>query len=140
MRKILDLREEVPFTCGYSKDGKRIYCDSRLPKTMRLQDGRQIDIDRYLIVHETVEKALEDGLGFHYLEAHEMATAAERRLCEIDGVNWSEYDRFMQRWIAKIGKESLDNIPKDLDLKPATEDDDDTYLKKLQPFLKRVNK
>src|SRR5262249_52424183 len=53
--KRLDRNHDIPYLAGYSKDGKIIYIDRHMPKTMKYQ-GREINTDRYLILHEEVEK------------------------------------------------------------------------------------
>ncbi len=74
--KKLDHDHDIPYLAGYSKDGKTIYIDRHMPRTMKLR-GREIDSDRFLILHEEVEKTLIDQLGLHYLHAHQIATRAE---------------------------------------------------------------
>ena len=75
--KALDRKHDIPYLAGYSQDGKTIYIDRHMPRTMRYQ-GRDIDTDRYLILHEEVEKTLIDQLNLHYLHAHQIATRAEQ--------------------------------------------------------------
>src|SRR5271169_2186536 len=58
--------------------------------------GRTIDTDRFLILHEEVEKTLIDQLGLHYLHAHQIATRAEQAAVRAAGLVWRDYDRFMQ--------------------------------------------
>src|SRR5471030_2023728 len=55
--KKLDRKHDIPYLAGYSRDGKTIYIDRHMPKTLKYQ-GREIDTDRYLILHEEVEKTL----------------------------------------------------------------------------------
>src|SRR3979490_2852690 len=64
--KKLDRAHDIPYLAGYSRDGKTIDTDRHMPKTMKY-NGREIDTDRYLILHEEVEKTLIDQLGLHYL-------------------------------------------------------------------------
>ena len=59
----LDTSHECPYLAGYSKDGSTTYIDKRLPKTMKLKDGREVPVDKYLKVHEEFEKGLEDRQG-----------------------------------------------------------------------------
>jgi hypothetical protein len=49
--KMLDRKHDIPYLAGYSKDGKTIYIDRHMPSSFRY-DGRDIDTDRYLILHE----------------------------------------------------------------------------------------
>ena len=90
----LDRRHDIPYLAGYSRDGKTIYIDRHLPKSFDYR-GRTIDVDRYLILHEEVEKTLIDQLDLHYLHAHQIATRAEEAAVLADRVPWRVYDRFM---------------------------------------------
>ena len=61
-KKTLDRKHDVPYLAGYSTDGKTIYIDRHMPSSFRC-DGRDINTDRYLILHEEVEKTLIDQLN-----------------------------------------------------------------------------
>ena len=119
----LDRRHDVPYLAGYSQDGATIYIDRHLPRILMLR-GRKIEVDRYLVLHETVEKTLIDQLGLHYQHAHQIALRAEEAAVLGDHIGWSTYDRFMQRYIKRIGDERLVRVPKDLDLKPYRDEHD----------------
>ena len=125
--KKLDRRHDIPYLAGYSLDGKTIYIDRHMPKSFKLR-GRTIEIDRFLILHEEVEKTLIDQLGLHYLHAHQIATRAEEAAVRAAGIEWEAYDRFMQRYVKHIGDERLTKVPKDLDLKPYRDEHDDDLL------------
>ena len=71
----IDREHDIPYLAGYSLDGKRIYIDRHLPPTFRHR-GRDVAVDRYLLLHEEVEKALIDHLDLHYQHAHQIATPA----------------------------------------------------------------
>ena len=71
--KKLDRKHDVPYLASYSKDGKTIYIDRHMPASFRYA-GKEINTDRYLILHEEVEKTLIDQLNLHYLHAHQIAT------------------------------------------------------------------
>ena len=62
--KMLDRKHDIPYLAGYSQDGKIIYIDRHMPETMKYA-GREIDTDRFLILHEEVEKTLIDQLNLH---------------------------------------------------------------------------
>jgi hypothetical protein len=72
MRRVkkLDRAHDIPYLAGYSNDGKTIYIDRHMPKSFKYQ-GRDVDTDRFLILHEQVEKTLIDHLNLHYLHAHQ---------------------------------------------------------------------
>ncbi|WP_266158113.1 hypothetical protein [Dyella silvatica] len=115
--KNLDRDHDIPYLAGYSKDGKTIYIDRHLPKSFMFR-GRKVEVDRFLVLHEEVEKTLIDQLGLHYLHAHQIATRAEEAAVNAERVTWAAYDRFMQKYVKSIGDERLSKVPADLDLKP----------------------
>ena len=125
--KKLDRKHDIPYLAGYSLDGKIIYIDRHMPKSFKFR-GRVIETDRFLILHEEVEKTLIDQLGLHYLHAHQIATRAEEAAVRAAGVEWHDYDRFMQKYVKHIGDERLTKVPKDLDLKPYRDEHDDDLL------------
>ena len=134
--KKFDRNHDIPYLVGYSKDGKTIYIDRHMPQTFKFR-GRVIDTDRFLILHEEVEKTLIDQLGLHYLHAHQIATRAEQAAVRAAGVNWRDYDRFMQKYVKRIGDERIIRVPGDLDTKPYRDEHDDDLL---QRMLKCIDK
>jgi hypothetical protein len=134
--KKLDRSHDIPYLAGYSTDGKTIYIDRHLPRTMPFK-SRRVDVDRYLIMHEEVEKTLIDQLGLHYLHAHQIATRAEEAAVRADGIGWRDYDRFMQRYVKHIGDERLTKVPEDLDLKPYRDEHDFDLIARMRKALTR---
>jgi hypothetical protein len=134
--KRIDRKHDIPYLAGYSQDGKTIYIDRHMPKAMTYA-GREIDTDRYLILHEEVEKALIDQLNLHYLHAHQIATRAEQAAVRAAGVRWRDYDRFMQKYVKRIGDERLSKVPADLDLKPYRDEHDDDLVRRMLDSIKR---
>jgi hypothetical protein len=128
--KKIDRNHDIPYLAGYSNDGKTIYIDRHMPKMMNYQ-GRDIDTDRYLILHEEVEKTLIDQLNLHYLHAHQIASRAEQAAVRAAGISWRDYDRFMQKHVKVLGHERLTKVPKDLDLKPYRDEHDDDLVKRM---------
>jgi hypothetical protein len=135
--KNLDRNHDIPYLAGYSQDGKTIYIDRHLPKTFTFR-GRTIDVDRFLILHEEVEKTLIDQLGLHYLHAHQIATRAEEAAVHAHRVTWKAYDRFMQKYVKAIGDERLTKIPDDLDLKPYRDYHDYDLLRQMEQHMERI--
>ena len=124
LRRIsIDYDHDIPYLAGYSQDGKTVYIDRHLPK-FYLDAGRRIEVARYLILHEEVEKTLIDQLGLHYLHAHQIATRAEQAAVRADKISWRNYDHFMQQYVKTIGDERLKKVPKDLDFKPYRDEHD----------------
>ncbi|RUL73985.1 hypothetical protein [Dyella choica] len=134
--KKLDRKHDIPYLAGYSQDGKTIYIDRHLPKSFSFR-GRIIEVDRFLILHEEVEKTLIDQLGLHYLHAHQIATRAEEAAVHAQRVTWKAYDRFMQKYVKKIGDERLSKVPADLDLKPYRDYHDYDLLHRMEQHLAR---
>jgi len=134
--KKLDRKHDVPYLAGYSKDGKTIYIDRHMPASFRYA-GKEIDTDRYLVLHEEVEKTLIDQLNLHYLHAHQIATRAEQAAVRAAGIRWQDYDRFMQKYVKRIGDERLTKVPADLDLKPYRDEHDDDLVQRLLASIAR---
>ena len=134
--KKFDREHDIPYLAGYSQDGKTIYIDRHLPKTFTFR-GRTVEVDRFLILHEEVEKTLIDQLGLHYLHAHQIATRAEEAAVHAHGVTWKAYDRFMQKYVKAIGDERLSKVPVDLDLKPYRDYHDYELLRQMEQHLDR---
>ena len=132
----LDRQHDIPYLAGYSNDGKTIYIDRHMPRTMKFR-GREIDTDRFLILHEEVEKTLIDQLNLHYLHAHQIACRAEEAAVRAAGVLWRDYDRFMQKHVKTIGDERLTKVPADLDLKPYRDEHDFDPLKRMHEAVER---
>src|SRR6516164_9634774 len=89
--KKLDREHDIPYIAGYSVDGTIIYIDRHMPRSFK-HKGRAIETDRFLILHEEVEKTMIDRLNLHYLHAHQIAARAEQAAVRACGVNWREYD------------------------------------------------
>ena len=134
----LDREHDIPYLAGYSNDGKTIYIDRHMPRLMKYR-GREIDTDRFLILHEEVEKTLIDQLHLHYLHAHQIATRAEEAAVRAAGVLWRDYDRFMQKYVKRIGDERLTNVPDDLDTKPYRDEHDDDLLQRMLDCIEKGN-
>jgi len=132
----LDRTWDIPYLAGYSRNGKTIYIDRHLPRTF-MSRGKRIDVDSFLILHESIEKALLARLGLVYQHAHQVALRAEEAAVRAKGVSWREYDRFMQRFVKEAGDERLTRIPLDLDIKPYRDEHDTKVLAAMQKTLRR---
>lgn len=135
--KKLDREHDIPYLAGYSRDGKTIYIDRHLPKSFTFR-GRTIEVDRFLILHEEVEKTLIDQLDLHYLHAHQIATRAEEAAVSAQRVTWKAYDRFMQKYVKSIGDERLQKVPDDLDLKPYRDYHDYDLMQRMEQNMDRT--
>lgn len=132
----LDRNHDIPYLAGYSVDGRTIYIDRHMPRMFKFR-GRKIEVDRFLILHEEVEKALIDRLGLHYLHAHQIATRAEQAAVRAAGISWREYDRFMQKYIKIVGDERLKKVPADLDLSMYRDEHDYDLLQRMAAAVER---
>ncbi|HUB25781.1 MAG TPA: hypothetical protein VL992_10165 [Tepidisphaeraceae bacterium] len=137
LRRIrLDHDHDIPYLAGYSHDGKTIYIDRHLPHSF-VYRGKRVGVDRFLVLHEAVEKSLLDSLGLHYQHAHQIALRAEEAAVRAAGVGWTEYDRFMQQFIKEVGDENLTKLPHDLDIKPYRDEHDRQLLVRMQRAIHR---
>jgi hypothetical protein len=130
----LDRDHDIPYLAGYSRDGRTIYIDRHMPPSFQYR-GRRIETDRFLILHEEVEKTLIDQLQLHYLHAHQIAARAEQAAVRAAGVQWRAYDRFMQHHVKHIGDERLTKVPADLDEKPYRDEHDYDLLRRMNAAL-----
>ncbi|WP_296743446.1 hypothetical protein [Mesorhizobium sp.] len=134
--KKLDREHDIPYLAGYSKDGKTIYIDRHMPSEWTYK-GRKIDTDRFLLLHEEVEKTLIDQLDLHYLHAHQIATRAEEAAVRAAGISWRDYDRFMQKYVKTMDDERLAKVPADLDLKPYRDEHDTELLERMAKCVEK---
>jgi hypothetical protein len=121
---------DIPYIAGYSKDGGTVYIDRHMPKSFRHR-GRAVETDRFLIVHEVVEKALLDTLSLHYLHAHQVALRTEQAAVRAAGVSWHDYNAFTEANERSIVAEDLKRVPAELDLTPYSDEEEFALLKEL---------
>lgn len=132
----LDRDHDIPYLAGYSIDGTVIYIDRHMPRALRYK-GRPVETDRFLILHEEVEKTMIDRLNLHYLHAHQIATRVERDAVVACGINWNDYDDFMQSNVKYVGDKRLSKVPSDLDLKPYRDEHDIELLERMARAVER---
>jgi len=78
-----------------------------------------------------------DQLSLHYLHAHQIATRVEKAAVLACGINWDDYDDFMQTNVKHIGDERLTKVPADLDLKPYRDEHDTELLERMARAVQR---
>lgn len=122
---------DIPYLAGYSLDGHTIFIDRHMPKSF-VYKGRKVNTDRFLIVHEAVEKSLIQLLGMHYLTAHQIALHAEQAAVRAEGIEWDAYDEFMQQYIKTIEDERLTKVPDTLDITPYVDFHDAAELRQMR--------
>ena len=130
-RTHLERDYDIPYLAGYSLDGHTIFIDRHMPRSF-VYRSRKVMTDRFLIVHEGVEKSLIQLLGMHYLHAHQIALHAEQAAVRAEGIKWEAYDAFMQEYIKVIGDEALSKVPDNLDLTPYRDFHDADELKRMR--------
>ena len=133
----LDRGHDIPYLAGYSVDRKVIYIDRHLEPSFTDHAGRRHQVDHFLILHETTEKALIDCWGLHYQHAHQIALRAEEAAVRSSGIEWRDYDRFMQQWIKRADSAKLTRVPANLDLTPYLDENDGELIKVMQRAMVR---
>lgn len=115
----INRKYNVPYLAGSSKDRKTIYFDKHLPKIID-----DIEVTKYIVLHEKVEAAVIDLYDLSYKDAHKIANIEERKAVEADGIDWSHYSKILEPYMKKIDKETLKDAPSDLDLTPYLDEKD----------------
>lgn len=121
----------VPYVAGYSVNGRTIYIDKHFPKGFKLKNGKFVNTDKYLILHEIIEKLILDRFKVPYQFAHQMALRIEQDAVEADDIPWEHYNKFMMIYVKKISEITPTMVPKDLDLTPYKDEDDYQTLEKI---------
>jgi hypothetical protein len=133
----LDCEHDIPYLAGYSVDRKKIYIDRHLQKKFTDHRGKEHQVDRFLILHEATEKAMIDCWNLHYQHAHQIALRAEEAAVRAAGIEWRDYDQFMQQWIKTADSGKLTRVPADLDLTPYRDENDGELIKVMQRAMVR---
>jgi hypothetical protein len=128
----LDREHDIPYLAGYNVDHSKIYIDRHLARTYKDHQGHSHEVDKFLIIHEATEKAMIDNWHLHYQHAHQIALRAEEAAVRAAGLEWREYDGFMQQWIKKADSEKITAVPLTLDLTPYLDENDHELIKVMQ--------
>ena len=126
-----DRRFDVPYLAGYSRDGKKGYLDRHLPKFLKV-GRRRVDVWPFVILHETIEKALVDQLKLVYQDAHQIAQRVEQAAIRAAGISWRQYNRFIQQQVDRVLENLSPRLPPDLDLEPYRDEQDWEELRRMQ--------
>jgi hypothetical protein len=113
----VDRAHDVPYLAGSSRDGRTVYIDRHLPKTL-LHRGRRVAVDPFIVIHEVVEKLLFDRFRLIYPHAHQFALRLEQVAVRNAGIPWHDYNALMQRNVKRAHDERLEKLPRDLEIKP----------------------
>jgi hypothetical protein len=156
-RSLDGYRWDIPYLAGYSKDGATIFIDRDLP--LWNYKGQWIDTDRFLKIHEGIEKAIIDALReakSHDLEvllsclrmkspsdeiyyhAHGVATCAELYAVELayGPAGVAAYNRVMKANVKRAEDERIRRVPATLDMTPYA--GDDPQDRRLRAAMKRA--
>jgi hypothetical protein len=128
----LDCNHDIPYLAGYSIDRTIIYIDRHLGRRFVDHLGRSHEVDKFLVLHEATEKALIDCWKLHYQHAHQIALRAEEAAVRAAGIEWRDYDRFMQQWIKRADSAHITQVPANLDLTPYLDENDVELIKAMQ--------
>jgi len=128
----LDRDHDIPYLAGYSVDRSKIYIDRHLATHCIDHTGCHHEVDKFLILHEATEKAMIDCWGLHYQHAHQIALRAEEAAVRAAGIEWRDYDRFMQQWIKRADSDKITRVPSNLDLTPYIDENDGELIKAMQ--------
>lgn len=131
----LDRDHDIPYLAGYSVDRSRIYIDRHLQKVFTDHLGHRHEVDKFLILHEATEKAMIDSWGLHYQHAHQIALRAEEAAVRAAGIEWRDYDRFMQQWIKRADSDKVTKVPANLDLTPYLDENDHDLIKAMRRVM-----
>jgi hypothetical protein len=85
--RVINREFDIPYIAGYSVDGNTVFIDRHLRRSFRWL-LKTVRVERFLLTHEIVEKALLDELRLHSLHAHQIAVRAERDAAKSAGVSW----------------------------------------------------
>jgi hypothetical protein len=156
-RALNDADWDIPYLAGYSKDGSTIFIDRDLP--LWNYKAQWIDADRFLKIHEDVEKALIDALAQAqghdlqvllaclrmksphdqiYFHCHGVATCAELYAVELayGAAGVAAYNRFMKKAVKRAEDERIRRVPASLDLTPYA--GNDVQDRRLRAAMKRA--
>ena len=64
-----------------------------------------------------------------------IARRAEEAAVRAAGLEWRDYDRFMQKFVKRFGDERLSKVPRGLDTKPYRDEHDDDLLRRMLACL-----
>ena len=128
---VLDTDHDIPYLGGISIDGKTVYRDRLSPSGYTSKKFKWVDTDKYLMIHEHVEKIFLDR-GWSYLLAHQLATQVEYAAVKNDGYDLNEYDKTLDGWYKNCMKRPVyEDVPENLEQRPYIETKDLKTLNKM---------
>lgn len=140
-REIVNRDFDIPYAAGFSMDGKTIYIDREMSDGYSSsKSGRKsvhVSAERFLVLHEALEKAVLDQFGFLYQYAHQFALRFERVAVQAANLDLEAYENFMEKSVRRAGAQPILLVPRDLDLKPYVDEGDVAILGAIQALILR---
>lgn len=125
---------DVPYLGGSSRQGT-VYIHRKLPRTFKT-GGRRISADPFIILHEAIERIVGDAFRLSYQHAHQIALRVEQAAVRAAGIPWDDYNQFTREQ-EELAQENFSRLPRDLDLKPYRDENDNETLRRIRA-LKRA--
>ena len=113
----LDWAHDIPYLAGSSRDGRTVFIDRHLPRSMAC-GSRRVPVAPFIILHEVVEKLLFDRFRITYPHAHQIALRIEQVAVRNAGISWHDYNALMQEHVKEAHDERIVLLPRDLEIKP----------------------
>ena len=110
---IKEVDTEQPLAGSISRNGKKIYIDTDIPKKAKI-DGKIIDLHKALIIHEEAEKIWMNK-GLSQAKSHLKALEQEHNYVRECGIDPISYEKYMDLLISKAEKHPKSECPKDID-------------------------
>lgn len=123
---------DIPYVAGMNTASTTVYIDRHLPVGLCEIKGKQVDVARFIVLHEVIESLLMTRFGLSYSKAHQVALYAERSAVEAEGVDWYAYDEYIEHWLDKLLEDKCERVPKDLNFTPYLENEEDWVIKEMQ--------
>ena len=121
----IDRDYDVPYLGGTGAEPTTVYLDRHMPT----------EYDRFIVVHEVVERALMDTFGIAYPLAHQIATRAEQEAVEAADIAWDDYNRKTLSWVNDAYSEDLTSVPPDLDMRPYEAEGDQRLIERMREAM-----
>jgi hypothetical protein len=116
----LDLGHHIPWIGGISTDGKIVYIDWKFGSLTTRNNGKIIDVSKFISVHEKFEWWMMTKLDYGYTIAHHWANTAENMALLEAGYSHVFYNKFVEKDRLRIEDAPLTNIPRVLYTGPYT--------------------
>lgn len=134
----IDATYDNPYIAGYSKNARTVYVDRDFPFRAFKAGKRTINVLPFLIIHETVEKAILDVFHSKYQYAHAIATYAEEKAVKAAGIDVAAYEKGYAKYDKADAAKKLLRVAIDLDLTPYRDDQEFKLLASIRAAQART--